>query len=176
MPGDRAGWRHPTASQLAFELAHPEQVKLTARSERLQRDPLSTVWRRRFNRDLTLPKPKSDVAAQLAAGPIVVAAIDTEEGSGALNECLRRTAAQLLSTLPSARLACLNVLRLGRVTIDRTLDEQGNNKHIDRWSRCGTGRSRWSSMKAGSPCMCWKRSIPPLRSWNSPGSITSTTS
>jgi len=125
-------WRHPTASQLAFDLAHPDQVKLTARSERLQRDPLSTVWRRRFNRDLTLPKPKSDVAAQLASGPIVVVAIDTEEGAGALNECLRRTAAHLLSTLPSARLACLNVLRLGRVTLDRTLDEQGNNKHIDR--------------------------------------------
>src|SRR3954449_4967792 len=78
-------WRHPTASQLAFELAHPEQVKLTARSERLQRDPLTTVWRRRFNRGLTLPKPKSDVAAQLASGPIVVVAIDTEEGSGSLN-------------------------------------------------------------------------------------------
>jgi nucleotide-binding universal stress UspA family protein len=90
------------------------------------------VWRRRFNRDLTQPKPKSDVAAQLASGPIVVVALDTEEGSGTLNECLRRTAAQLLQTLPSARLACLNVLRLGRVTIDRTLDEQGNNKHIDR--------------------------------------------
>ena len=125
-------WRHPTASQLAFELAHPEQVKLTARSERLQRDPLSTVWRRRFNRGLTLPKPKSEVAAQLASGPIVVVAIDIEEGSGSLNECLRRAAAQLLQTLPSARLACLNVLKLGRVTIDRTLDEQGNNKHIDR--------------------------------------------
>src|SRR6478609_7404384 len=125
-------WRHPTASQLAFELAHPEQVKLTARSERTQRDPLSTVLRRRFNRGLTQPKPKSDVAVQLAAGPIVVAAIDTEAGSGALNECLRRTAAQLLSTLPSARLACLNVLKLGRITIDRTLDEEGNNKHIDR--------------------------------------------
>jgi eukaryotic-like serine/threonine-protein kinase len=125
-------WRHPTASQLAFDLAHPEQVKLTARSERLQRDPLSTVWRRRFNRELTLPKPKSDVAAQLASGPIVVVALDIEEGSGELNECLRRTAAQLLATLPSARLACLNVLKLGRVTIDRTLDEYGNNKHIER--------------------------------------------
>ena len=66
------------------------------------------------------------------SGPIVVVALDTEEGSGTLNECLRRTAAQLLPTLPSARLACLNVLRLGRITIDRTLDEQGNNKHIDR--------------------------------------------
>jgi len=61
-------WRHPTASQLAFDLAYPEQVKLTARSERLQRDPLSTVWRRRFNRSDTLPKPKSDVAAQLGFG------------------------------------------------------------------------------------------------------------
>src|SRR5215218_10228696 len=125
-------WRQPTASQLAFELAHPEQVKLTARSERLQRDRLTTAWRRRFNHELTQPKPKSDVAAQLASGPIVVVALDTEEGSGTLNECLRRTAAQLLQTLPSARLACLNVLRLGRITIDRTLDEQGNNKHIDR--------------------------------------------
>jgi eukaryotic-like serine/threonine-protein kinase len=46
-------WRHPTASQLAFELAHPDLLKLTARSERLKRDPLSTVLRRRFNRELT---------------------------------------------------------------------------------------------------------------------------
>src|SRR4029079_19726829 len=94
----------PTASQLAFDLAHPDQVKLTARSERLQRDPLSAVSRGRYHRALTLPKPKSDVAAQLASGPIVVVAIDTEEGSGTLNECLRRDAAQLLETPPSARL------------------------------------------------------------------------
>src|SRR6478735_8519578 len=59
-------------------------------------------------------------------------AIDTDEGFDALNECLRVTVEQLLSTLPSARLACINVLKLGRITIDRTLDEQGNNKHIDR--------------------------------------------
>ena len=32
-------WRYPTASQLAFDLSHPAQVKLTARSERLKRDP-----------------------------------------------------------------------------------------------------------------------------------------
>lgn len=125
-------WRYPTAAQLAFDLAHPDQVKLTARSERLKRDPLSTVWRRRFNGGMTQPKPKSDVAVQLASGPIVAVALDTEEGSGPLNECLRMTAAHLLATLPSARLACLNVLKLGRITIDRTLDEQGNNKHIDR--------------------------------------------
>lgn len=125
-------WRHPTASQLAFELAHPDQVKLTARSERLTRDPISTVWRRRFNGNVTQPRAKSDVAAQLNSSPIVAVALDITEGSGTLNDALRVTAARILATLPSARLACLNVLKLGRVTIDRTLDEEGNNKHVDR--------------------------------------------
>ena len=125
-------WRHPTASQLAFDLAHPGQVKMTARSERLNRDPMSTVLRRRFNGNLTQPKAKSDLAAQLASGPILAVALDIAEGSDELNEALRVTAVRILATLPSARLACLNVLKLGRVTIDRTLDEQGKNKHVDR--------------------------------------------
>src|SRR5579871_3707142 len=124
--------RYPTASQLAFDLGHPDQVKLTARSERLRRDPLTTVWWRRFNQGVTLPKPKSDIAAQLASSPIVAVALDTAEGSEETNAALRQTAARVLNILPSARLACVNVLRLGRLTIDRTLDEQGHNKHVDR--------------------------------------------
>src|SRR6202051_2098604 len=72
-------WRHPAASQLAFDLAHPGQVKLTARSERLKRDPLATVWRRRFNGGMTQPKPKSDVAGQLASGPLHAVAVDLAE-------------------------------------------------------------------------------------------------
>ena len=124
--------RYPTASQLAFDLGHPDQVKLTARAERLKRDPLTTVWRRRFNQGVALPKPKSDIAAQLASSPIVAVALDTAEGSEETNAALRQTAARVLNILPSARLACVNVLRLGRLTIDRTLDEQGHNKHVDR--------------------------------------------
>jgi nucleotide-binding universal stress UspA family protein len=49
-----------------------------------------------------------------------------------LNDALRVTAERILATLPSARLACLNVLKLGRITLDRTLDEEGHNKHVDR--------------------------------------------
>jgi serine/threonine protein kinase len=125
-------WRYPTASQLAFDLGNPDQVKLTGRAERAKRDPFSTVWRRRFNRELTMPRAKADIAAQLASSPIVAVALDTVEGSEELNEALRMTAARILATLPSARLACVNVLKLGRITIDRTLDEQGQNKHVDR--------------------------------------------
>ncbi|UFZ06679.1 bifunctional serine/threonine-protein kinase/universal stress protein [Bradyrhizobium ontarionense] len=125
-------WRYPTASQLAFDLTHPDQVKLTARSEKVKRDPITTVWRRRFNRGLVQPESRSDVAVQLASSPIVAVAIDTSEGTEELSTALRVTVQRILATLPAARLACVNVLKLGRITIDRTLDEEGNNKHIDR--------------------------------------------
>jgi nucleotide-binding universal stress UspA family protein len=125
-------WRYPTAAQLAFDLSYPNQVKLTKRSERLHRDPFTTVLRRRFNQDLVRPHSKSALAAQLSSAPIVAVAIDLAEGSAALNDALRVTAGRILATLPSARLACVNVLKQGRITIDFTLDEQGHNKQIDR--------------------------------------------
>src|SRR5579863_5480133 len=90
------------------------------------------VWRRRFNGNVTPLRGMSVVAAQLASSPIVAVALDVAEGSADLNDALRVTAQRILATLPSARLACLNVLKLGRVTIDRTLDEEGKNKHVDR--------------------------------------------
>jgi serine/threonine protein kinase len=123
-------WRYPTAAQLAFDLSHPDDVKLTARSERLQRDPWTTVLRRRFNTDLTKPRPQA-VSEQLASAPIVAVAIDLDGGAD-LNEALRGTAGRMLATMPSARLACLNVLRQARLAIDTTLDKEGHNKHIDR--------------------------------------------
>jgi nucleotide-binding universal stress UspA family protein len=107
-------------------------VKLTARAQRLSRDPLGTVWRRRFNLGAVPPRPKSDVAAQLAASPIVAVALDVGEGAEALNDTIRVTAERVLSTSPSARLACVNVLKLNRLAIDRSHDEQGQNKHVDR--------------------------------------------
>jgi serine/threonine protein kinase len=125
-------WRYPTAAQLAFELSHPDQVKLTKRSERLERDPLRTVLRRRFNKDLTKSVIRPATAIQISSAPIVAAAVDLTEGSTELNDALRITAERILATLPSARLACLNVLKLGRIAIDYTLDEQGHNKRIDR--------------------------------------------
>jgi nucleotide-binding universal stress UspA family protein len=124
--------RYPTVSQLAFDLAHPNQVRLTARSERMKRDPWSVAWRRRFNQDAMQPRAKSDVAEQIASSPILAVALDTVEGEPELNEALRVTTERILATLPSARLACVNVLKLNRIAIDKTLDEQGSNKHIDR--------------------------------------------
>ncbi|HTT47681.1 MAG TPA: bifunctional serine/threonine-protein kinase/universal stress protein [Pseudolabrys sp.] len=125
------GWRYPTAAQLAFDLSHHDQVKLTARSERLKRDPFTTVLRRRFNKELIRPN-RTALATYISSSPIIAVAIDLTEGSKATNDALRVTAERILATLPSARLACVNVLKQGRITIDFTLDEFGHNKQIDR--------------------------------------------
>lgn len=125
-------WRYPTAAQLAFDLSHRDQIKLTKRSERLRQDPWRTVLRRRFNKDIAKSITSPATAAHISSAPIVAAAVDLAEGSAELNEAVRATAARILATFPSARLACLNVLKLGRITLDTALDEQGHNKRVDR--------------------------------------------
>lgn len=125
-------WRYASAAQLAFDLGHPDQVRLTARSEKLQRDSFGTVLRRRFNRELVVQRSQEPVAAQLAKAPIILVAIDLEAESRRINEELLALARRLLATLPEARLACLNVLKLNRIALDTTLDEEGRNKHVER--------------------------------------------
>ena len=129
----KPAWRHPTAAQLAFDLSNPSQIKLTARSERLVRDNWMTVTKRRFNPEITKETATpARMATQISSAPVIVAAIDLQEGAEATNEAVRVTAGRLLASLPSSRLACINVLKLGMFSIDSTLDDAGHNKHVDR--------------------------------------------
>jgi nucleotide-binding universal stress UspA family protein len=125
-------WRYPTAAQLAFELRHPEQVRLTARSERLRRDSFTTVLRRRFQEDSSRPGRAGAVAGHAAGAPIVAVAIDLADTAPPLAEALRTHVAQILGSLPGARVACLNVLKQGVLTLDSDLDTEGRNKVLQR--------------------------------------------
>ena len=125
-------WRYPSAGHLAFELRHPDQVTLTARSERLKRDGWATVLRRRFNQDHLQPFRRERVIAHQADAPIVAVAVDLTEDSLPGAEALRSTVAQALRSLPGSRLACLHVLKQGVLTPDDTLDAEGRNKHLQR--------------------------------------------
>ncbi len=124
--------RHPTAAQLAFDLSNPAETKLTGRSERLDKDPWSAVIRRRFHPDFARATPRPAILAQVSTAPIVALAIDLAESESPLHEALRDTAARILETVPGARVACLNVLRQHRIALDKTLDEEGRNKHLTR--------------------------------------------
>jgi len=55
----------PRLRNLPFELAHPDQIKLTGRAERLNRDPISSRLAPSLQCNLTQARGKADVAAQL---------------------------------------------------------------------------------------------------------------
>jgi len=126
-------WRYPSAAQLAFELSNHNQIKLTARSERLKTDSFATRLKRRFNPDLKKDWPPRTVATPLPAAPIIAVAVDLSGDAKSTNEALREAAARALATLPEARLACLNVLKQSYIaTRDTVLDDEGHNKHVNR--------------------------------------------
>src|SRR4051812_31223282 len=90
--------RPATAGQLAFDLAHPDQVALTARAERTARDDFLTVTRRRFRAARIAPRPAPrPLSGHLASAPIIMAAVGLSTGgeglAGALPDIVRRVLA-----------------------------------------------------------------------------------
>jgi nucleotide-binding universal stress UspA family protein len=154
-------WRYPSMAQLAFELSHHDQIKLTARSERMNVDSFWARVRRRFNTDPKVPHAPRIVALPLPSAPIIAVAVDTGEGSKETNDALRESAARALTLLPSARLACVNVLKQSYIaTRDTVLDAEGHNKHVNRlvalkaWAqplKLGEGRITYHVLEAIDP-------------------------
>jgi nucleotide-binding universal stress UspA family protein len=151
--------RYPTTAHLAFDLAHPDQVRLTARSERLERDPWSVRVRRRFNPEIR-PAALREIAAPLATAPIVMVAVDVTDGGEELAEAMRVTVRRLIEIVPGARFAIVNVLKHRRIGIDTTLDDEGRNKHVTRlvelkhWARplaLGEARLTYHVLEAKQP-------------------------
>ncbi len=123
--------RHASAAQLAFDLRHPAQVPLSARAEKLARDPWSRRMRRRFNPDYQ-PRFNRPAAEQVSQAPIIAVAVDLAEQNQVIGEALRTTVGHILATVPGARLACVNVWQQRIIGLDTTLDEQGHSKHVQR--------------------------------------------
>ncbi len=124
--------RYDTAAQLAFDLSHPDQIKLTARSQKLQRDSLPTSWKRWLKSKGSDSGPRQPRPQQTNLAPIIMVAVDFSDGQEALTEELRVNVKRVLATMPGVRIACVNVLKLNRLTITFTLDEEGRSIHVQR--------------------------------------------
>lgn len=124
--------RYPTAAQLAFDLQYPDEIRLTERAERLERDSFPTAFKRWFRLMGTEAVPHQPVQGRPAAAPIIMAAVDLSDDVHALSEELRANVGRVLATIPGVRLACVNVLRLNRLTLNYALDEEGRNIHVQR--------------------------------------------
>lgn len=128
----KAGRRYPSAAQLAFDLRNPAQVALTDRAAKLRQDSFFAVLRRKSEPESTLIDRPAAEGGSGSDAPIVAVAINLDDLDPQLAESLRQTAGRVLERAADARLACLNVLKLNRIAMDTSLDEEGNNKHVQR--------------------------------------------
>jgi serine/threonine protein kinase len=125
--------RYKTAAQMAFDLAHPQQITLTGLAHKLKRDGWLRRWDRwRFMRKIRRFDPPKSVAAQLASIPILVVAVDVSPEGEALASVLQTAVKRMLMIEPDARIACVNVIKTARLGIDQGTDDHGNNLHVMR--------------------------------------------
>ena len=152
--------RYPTAAQLAFDLNHPDQVALTARAAKTSRDGWLARANRRRRNEKAAPIQKLATQSMFAQAPIVAVAVDLGDGAAELHAALRTELKRILGALPMARVACLNVLKLKTMQADTTLDDDGQNKHLQRllelkrWAeplKLGQGKITFHVLEATKP-------------------------
>lgn len=125
--------RYQSAAQLRFDLLHPDQVIITERGRKMEKDPMMAVFKRwRKNKNITrLPEPIT-MEAQIDKAPIIMAAVDLSPEMESLADRLLFAVQRMLIIQPDARIACVNVLKTARLGIDITVDAEGNNLHVQR--------------------------------------------
>ena len=124
--------RYPTAAQLAFDLQHPDEARLTERATRLERSGFLPTLKRRMKSTALESRPRDPADMPVANAPIVMAAVDLGEGMEKLSAALRTEVGRVLGSAPGVRLACVNILKLNRIGLNYPLDQQGRNIHVNR--------------------------------------------
>jgi len=124
--------RYATAAQLALDMEHPDQIRLTSRAERVARESGLGVVRRWIKARRAKALPPSTASAQLEQASIIMAAVDLSPGNEELAQALRRLVKRVIALEPQARIACVNVLKLSRIAVDILEDAQGLSRHVQR--------------------------------------------
>jgi eukaryotic-like serine/threonine-protein kinase len=125
--------RYQSAAQMMFDLAHPVQVRLTARAHKMAADGAMTVFRRwRARRRLRAFEAPPAMASQMARAPILMVAVDLSPDMEMLAGQVCQSVQRMLMIQPDARVACVNVIKTARIGIDQGTDDAGNNLHVAR--------------------------------------------
>ena len=105
--------RYPSAAHLAFDLRHPQQVRVTALGHALRPAAVWTGWRRRLRALRLQPRPLPVLQRLIADVPIVLLAVPQADTPAETLYALRRAALRALGQRPGARLACVTVIPPG---------------------------------------------------------------
>ena len=122
--------RYPSAAHLAFDLTHPDQVKLTERGHRT----LSTGFWKHFKRWIRASgmayQPSPVPVQQIEQVPIIMVAVPHHDVSDATLYSLREAVARSLGIRPGARLACVTVISSGETS---STESEKSETRVHRW-------------------------------------------
>jgi nucleotide-binding universal stress UspA family protein len=132
--------RHPTAAQLAFDLKHRDDIRLTERATKLQRDSYWRALKRWYAIAFAPEHDAKPLAQHLSGAPIIMVAVDMIDHAAAITEAQRTAVERALASTTGlsagnagqVRLACVNVLKTNRLALNYPLDEEGRNIHVMR--------------------------------------------
>ena len=105
-----AAKRYPSAAHLAFDLEHPEQVKVTQRGQQIKGTPFLTHVKRWLKAAGMHYQPSPLPSQQIDEVPILMVAVPHHEASDATLYSLRQAVARSLGIRPGARLAVVTVI------------------------------------------------------------------
>ena len=105
-----AAKRYPSAAHLAFDLEHPEQIKVTKRGKQVLGTPFFTHFKRWLKAAGMHYQPSPLPSQQIDEIPIVMVAVPNHEASDATLYSLRQSVARSLGLRPGARLAVVTVI------------------------------------------------------------------
>jgi len=108
----QADQRYPSAAHLAFDLRHPEQVKVGARGTRTRGLGFWVHFKRWVRAAGMQYHPSPLPTQQISQVPIVMVAVPHQDVSDLALYALRQATARSLGTRPGARLAVVTVMKL----------------------------------------------------------------
>ena len=129
-----AAQRYPSASHLAFDLSHPDQVTVTERGRRTQGTGFKTHFKRWLKAAGMHYQPSPLPAQQIDEVPIVMVALPHNDVSDATLYSLREATQRSLGIRPGARLACVTVISPS-ATSSTELHKSETNVHRQHLSR-----------------------------------------
>ena len=110
-----AAKRYPSAAQLAFDLANPQQVIVTARGERMAREAFGTRLKRWVKAAGLSYEPSPLPSLQVEESPIVMVCVPSKDATDATLYSLRAATGRSLGIRPGARLSCVSVVSPGDI-------------------------------------------------------------
>jgi len=132
--------RYASAAHVAFDLRHPDQVKLTRRAS-LTTAPgftrqLRRWWHSLRHSPLIVPSP----AMPPSGAPVIMVAVDTEHLDDERHPALQRATRQILSQNPEYRLMVVSAIGAAPLGEGGRIEDTASGRHLEHRNRL----SRWA--------------------------------